>query len=100
MRLSSSSTWRGPRAARWLGNALLLVLALIGRDAAAEALDALDQVELDSYDFPLDDLRYGTGFGMRYDSRVGPISFDLGFPVQPTGDDQRWQVHVSLGSTF
>jgi len=62
-------------------------------------LDA-GQVTLDSYDFPLDDLRYGTGFGVRYDSRVGPISFDLGFPVQPTGDDQHWQVHVSLGSTF
>jgi outer membrane protein assembly complex protein YaeT len=58
------------------------------------------QVALDSYDFPLDDLRYGTGLGVRYDSPVGPISLDLGFPVQPPGNDQRWQVHVSLGSTF
>ncbi|TMA35708.1 MAG: outer membrane protein assembly factor, partial [Deltaproteobacteria bacterium] len=44
--------------------------------------------------------RYGAGFGMRYRSPVGPLRVDLGFPFQPPDGDQRWQVHVSLGSKF
>jgi outer membrane translocation and assembly module TamA len=70
-----------------------------GAFAGVVFLDA-GQVALDSYDFPFDDLRYGSGFGVRYNSPVGPISLDLGFAAQPPGDDQIWQIHVSLGSIF
>jgi outer membrane protein insertion porin family/translocation and assembly module TamA len=59
------------------------------------------QVSLQSYDFPFGDLRYGTGFGVRYLTPVGPLRLDLGFPVQaPRGDDPHWQVHVSIGQAF
>jgi outer membrane translocation and assembly module TamA len=62
-------------------------------------LDA-GQVALDSFDFPFDDLRYGTGFGVRYKSPVGPLRVDLGFPVEPPAGDPHWQVHLSLGAAF
>jgi outer membrane protein insertion porin family/translocation and assembly module TamA len=83
------------------------------------------RVSLDSYDFPFGHLRYGTGFGVRYKSPVGPLRVDIGFPVQkpgldssdprarpnpisglfpvtskPVDADQRWQIHVSLGASF
>jgi outer membrane protein insertion porin family/translocation and assembly module TamA len=83
------------------------------------------RASLDSYDFPFDRLRYGTGFGVRYKSPVGPLRVDIGFPVQkpgldssdprarpnpvsglsyvtskPVDEDQRWQIHVSLGASF
>lgn len=75
---------------------------------AAVFLDG-GRVSRHSYDFPFSTLRYGTGFGIRYGSPVGPLRLDLGFPIQrplldrfrkPTKEDPRWQVHVSLGATF
>jgi outer membrane protein insertion porin family/translocation and assembly module TamA len=91
---------------------------------AAVFLDG-GRVSLDSYDFPVTRLRYGTGFGVRYKSPVGPLRVDIGFPIQeprldrsqaralpdpitgltpitskPVDGDQRWQIHVSLGAAF
>jgi outer membrane protein insertion porin family len=58
------------------------------------------QVSRQSLTFPFRRLSYGTGFGVRYKSPVGPLGVDLGFPLDPPPDDQRWQLHVSLGATF
>jgi outer membrane protein assembly complex protein YaeT len=58
------------------------------------------QVALRSFDFPVDDLAYGAGFGVRYRSPVGPLRLDLAFPTDPPHGDQHWQVHVSVGATF
>ena len=66
---------------------------------AAVFLDG-GQVSRESYDLPFGRLRYGTGFGVRYRSPVGPLRCDLGFPLEPPDKDQRWQVHVSLGAAF
>ncbi len=66
---------------------------------AAVFLDA-GQLSLQSFTFPFGDLEYGTGFGLRYKSPVGPLRADLGFPINPRPDDQRWQVYVSIGQTF
>jgi outer membrane protein insertion porin family/translocation and assembly module TamA len=62
-------------------------------------LDA-GQVGRHSLDFPVDDLRYGTGLGIRYKSPVGPLRLDLGFPFDPPHHDRHWQVYVSVGQTF
>ena len=62
-------------------------------------LDA-GQVSRDSYDFPFASLLYGTGFGVRYASPVGPIRLDLGFPINPPPGEPFWRVHVSIGQAF
>ena len=69
------------------------------RLGAAVFADA-GQVSLRSFDFPLDDLRYGFGFGVRYKSPVGPLRVDLGFPLEPPRGDARWQLHLSVGQVF
>jgi len=69
------------------------------RLGAAVFADA-GQVSLASFDFPLDDLRYGFGFGLRYKSPVGPLRVDLGFPLDPPRRDARWQLHLSVGQVF
>ena len=62
-------------------------------------LDA-GQVSAKTLDFPLGDLRYGAGFGVRYKSPIGPLRVDLGFPTNPPDGDPFWQVHVSIGQAF
>jgi outer membrane protein assembly complex protein YaeT len=66
---------------------------------AAVFLDG-GQVSLETFTFPFDDLRYGSGFGVSYRSPVGPLRVDLAFPVEPPPGDARWQVHVSFGAIF
>lgn len=58
------------------------------------------QVSLESFRFPVGTMRYGTGFGVRFDSPVGPIGADLGFPITPPAGDQRWQISLSVARTF
>lgn len=58
------------------------------------------QVSEHSLTFPFGHLRYGAGVGVRYNSPVGPLRLDLGFPLEPPRGDRPWQVHVSLGAAF
>jgi outer membrane protein assembly complex protein YaeT len=50
-------------------------------------------------------LRAGTGFGLRYNSPVGPFRFDFGFKLGPlrtygpTRED-RFALHISIGQAF
>lgn len=52
----------------------------------------------------LDDLRYGTGFGFRFLSPVGPIRLEFGYKVNPPPEDEsfwnRTEVHFALGEAF
>lgn len=66
---------------------------------AATFLDA-GQVSLETFDFPLDDLRYGAGLGLIYRSPIGPLRVDLGFPVDRPRGDAGWQLHFSVGQVF
>jgi outer membrane protein assembly factor BamA len=43
------------------------------------------------------DLRWSTGFGLRYPTPVGPIRLDLGLPIKRR---QTGVVHLGLGHTF
>lgn len=46
------------------------------------------------------DLRYSAGLGVRYDTLVGPIRFDLATPIDPDQGDDPIQVYVSIGQAF
>jgi outer membrane protein assembly complex protein YaeT len=58
------------------------------------------QVSLDSFDLPVDDLKFAAGVGISYATPIGPLRLDIGFPFDPPRGDQAWQVHFSIGQFF
>jgi outer membrane protein insertion porin family len=62
----------------------------------------------DSLGFKLNDLRYAVGPGLRYQTPVGPVRFDVGYQLNPLptllvdGQPQRrrWRIHFSIGQAF
>jgi outer membrane protein insertion porin family len=47
------------------------------------------------------DYRYSTGVGVRYNTPIGPIRLDVGFPLKKTEDiDRDYLFHISLGQIF
>lgn len=55
---------------------------------------------LDPWSFPLDDLFWAVGPGIRYDTIVGPLRFDYGFLVNPPPGGSRHQWFISVGHSF
>ena len=58
------------------------------------------QVSRRSFDPPVDNLRFSSGFGLAYSTPVGPVRLDVGFPFKPPRGDPSWQVHFSIGAYF
>ncbi len=58
------------------------------------------QVSLRSFEVPVDDLKYATGFGVLYTTPIGPLLLALGFPFDPPREDKPWEVHFSIGQFF
>jgi outer membrane protein insertion porin family len=62
----------------------------------------------DAFTFDLKDLQYAAGPGLRYQTPIGPVRFDLGIQLNPVdnllvnGDPQKrpWRVHFSVGQAF
>jgi outer membrane protein assembly complex protein YaeT len=62
----------------------------------------------DGWTIRLDDLRYAVGPGLRYETPVGPVRFDVGIQLNPidgllvNGEPQsrRWRMHFSIGQAF
>jgi outer membrane protein insertion porin family len=55
----------------------------------------------DERDTSIEDYMYGIGFGFRYNTPVGPIRLDVGYPLKKTiyvKDD--YLIHISLGQIF
>jgi outer membrane protein insertion porin family len=47
------------------------------------------------------DYRYSAGMGVRYNTPIGPIRLDVGFPLKKTDDiDRDYLFHISLGQIF
>lgn len=46
------------------------------------------------------DVRYSAGIGVRYDTLVGPIRFDIATPLDPRDGDDPVQIYVSIGQAF
>lgn len=46
------------------------------------------------------DFAHGVGLGLRYVSPIGPLRLDVGYPLDPIGDDEGVVWFVSLGNPF
>jgi len=46
------------------------------------------------------DLDWAVGLGLRYLTPVGPVRVDLAFPLTRIGDDERYQLYISIGQAF
>ncbi|HEX2228884.1 MAG TPA: outer membrane protein assembly factor, partial [Candidatus Binatia bacterium] len=49
---------------------------------------------------PVRDLEFSAGFGLSYQTPVGPVRVDVGFPFRPPRGDPPFQVHFSVGAYF
>lgn len=58
------------------------------------------QVSTRSFDIPIDRLEFSSGFGFSYQTPVGPLRLDIGFPFHPPSGDRPWQIHFSVGAFF
>jgi outer membrane protein assembly complex protein YaeT len=94
------------------GNSLLAFNAemrrvLRGRFGAVLFLDA-GNVWADGWTIRPDELLYAGGAGLRYETPVGPVRFDVGYQLNPLDDllvdgelrDRRWRLHFSIGQAF
>lgn len=81
-----------------------IVTRLFGRDLGAVAFVDSGNVFGRASDIRLGRLRVAPGFGVRYDSPLGPLRLDFGFKVNPKTFDGRrengWEYHLSIGEAF
>ncbi|GLK84503.1 autotransporter assembly complex protein TamA [Ancylobacter defluvii] len=47
-----------------------------------------------------DEMKYSAGIGLRYYTAIGPLRFDVAFPLNPGPDDGSYGIYVSLGQAF
>lgn len=52
------------------------------------------------HDIPIGDLDFSAGPGISYDTPVGPLRLDVGFPFDPPEGDSWFAVHFSIGAFF
>jgi outer membrane translocation and assembly module TamA len=81
-----------------------VVGSLFGRPLAAVGFIDAGNVFHRAGDIDLRRLNGTPGFGVRYDSPVGPIRFDIGFQLTRfeygTRRDRGYEFHLSIGEAF
>jgi len=78
-----------------------------GRLGAVLFIDG-GNVWANSWDIDVHDLRYAVGPGLRYQTPIGPVRFDVGYQLNPNPDlrvegqsqPRRWRIHFSIGQAF
>ena len=71
------------------------------------------ELDSESYRYNFNNLRYSCGAGLRYQTIIGPLQFDVGYKLNPAksaisddpelvdlADSDRWQFHLNIGQTF
>jgi outer membrane protein assembly complex protein YaeT len=81
-----------------------IVGRLMGRSLAVAGFADGGNVFARARDFDLGRLRGALGVGLRYDSPLGPLRFDVGFKVRrltfAAGRERGWEYHLSIGEAF
>jgi outer membrane protein assembly complex protein YaeT len=80
---------------------------LVGNLGGVLFLDA-GNVWADSWGIRLSDLHYAIGPGLRYQTPIGPIRFDVGYQlnridnllINGEPETRRWRIHFSIGQAF
>lgn len=75
--------------ARWRRSDRLGFVAFVDAGAAGPDLDP-----------PIDDMRAGAGFGVRYYPGFGPLRLDLATPLDRRDGESPVQVYISIGQAF
>jgi translocation and assembly module TamA len=57
-------------------------------------------VWLEDQNYDLRDMVFSAGFGLRYDTVVGPISLDVGFPLSTNPAYPDYRIQVNIGEAF
>jgi outer membrane protein assembly complex protein YaeT len=94
------------------GNSMLAIseelrAILRGKLGGVLFLDA-GNVWAESFGINLGELRYAVGPGLRYETPIGPIRFDVGYQLNPNPDllvngspqTRRFRLHFSIGQAF
>jgi outer membrane protein assembly complex protein YaeT len=84
-----------------------LRVPIVGNFGGVLFLDG-GNVWADSFGFKLGELRYAVGPGLRYQTPIGPLRFDVGYQLNPTPDlvvngstnFRRIRLHFSIGQAF
>lgn len=81
-----------------------VVTRLLGRDLGVVGFLDGGNVFRRAGDLDLGRLRGTTGFGVRYDSPIGPLRLDFGFKFQTRtysgNPESGWEYHLSIGEAF
>jgi outer membrane translocation and assembly module TamA len=72
----------------------------IWRDLGGAIFLDFGQVSLDAFDPPITDVKFAAGPGLTYETPIGPLRLDVGFPFDPPPGDASWQLHFSIGQFF
>jgi outer membrane protein insertion porin family len=80
------------------GNAELR--SYLGRGLGIVAFLDGGNVWLKVEDMKLDDIKYTTGLGLRYNTPVGPIRVDYGHKLQREKGESAGELHFSIGHAF
>jgi outer membrane protein insertion porin family len=86
------------------GNSLLVgsfeVRYPIYGDFGGVAFFDYGNVYASEWSFPLGDIKYAPGLGLRYNTIIGPVRFDVGYALNPEPGIRRLQFFISIGQAF
>jgi outer membrane protein assembly complex protein YaeT len=73
----------------------------IYKEFRAVAFLDFGNVYLTARDIDVGQLKYSSGFGLRYHTFIGPIGVDVGFPLNPIDSSKdNYRVHFTIGQAF
>jgi outer membrane translocation and assembly module TamA len=73
----------------------------IYKEFRAVAFLDFGNVYLQTRDVDVGQLKYSSGFGLRYQTFIGPIGVDVGFPLNPIDPSKdRYRFHFTIGQAF